>query len=154
MDRHAMAAEYQHSLAIVRGCCRKRAAGRTVDDRRDAPILAAMAADLEWTIGYMLTGDDRAVHADRRPVPIDPAELGEWIEGMQMASPIRNTDEARADVLLALDVLSEREREAFLLVRGDGFSLGKAAELLGVGKSTVQSYLERAREKIAACRDV
>ena len=48
----------------------------------------------------------------------------------------------------ALARLPERQRAVVSLVHGYGWSMAEAAELLGVGKSTVQSYAERAMKRL------
>ena len=51
-----------------------------------------------------------------------------------------------ADIFAAL---SFRERHCYILHVGRQISVGKIAAGLGVGKSTAQSYIERAKKKIA-----
>jgi RNA polymerase sigma-70 factor (ECF subfamily) len=140
--------DYQYSLAIVRGCCRRRHG-----QPNELNLLNSMQADLEWTIKYMATGDDSPMYPNNRPVPIDPGVLQEWLEERQMQTPIHNADEARSDALMVLDELSDRELEAYLLVKGEGFSVADTARIMAVGKSTVQSYLERAKGKIAEAKE-
>ena len=46
--------------------------------------------------------------------------------------------------------LSDRERVAVVLMNGFEWSLAEVAELLGVSKSTVQTYAERGMAKLRA----
>jgi positive control factor len=142
-----MTADYQQSLAIVRQCCHRRRREPT-----ELTILRSMEADLEWTIKYMATGDDRPLFPNNRAVPVDPCVLAEWIEERQMQTPIRNADEARSDVLMVMDELSDREMEAYLLVKAEGFSWADAARFMGCSKSTVQTHLSRADAKISEAK--
>jgi len=48
----------------------------------------------------------------------------------------------------ALESLSEKQRVVVSLVHGFGWSLSQVADLLGVGKSTVQSYEQRAMKRL------
>ena len=48
----------------------------------------------------------------------------------------------------ALEKLSERQRQAILLCHGYGWTLTEAAEVLGVGASTVQRHIDRGMEKL------
>ena len=48
----------------------------------------------------------------------------------------------------ALARLPKRQRVVVSLVHGYGWSMAEVAELLGVGKSTVQSYDERAMKRL------
>lgn len=138
---------YQMSLGIVRQCCHRRRNQPT-----ELCILNSMEADLEWTIKYIATGDDRPLFPNNRPVPVDPCVLQEWLEERQMQTPVHNADAARSDALMVLDELSDRELEAYLLVKGEGFSVADTARIMAIGKSTVQSYIERAKEKISVAK--
>jgi RNA polymerase sigma factor (sigma-70 family) len=48
----------------------------------------------------------------------------------------------------ALCTLSKREKEIFILAKIELLSYESIADLLGIKKSTVQTYLERAEKKI------
>jgi RNA polymerase sigma-70 factor (ECF subfamily) len=48
----------------------------------------------------------------------------------------------------ALERLSERQRVAVFLVEGLGYSYQEVADLLGVAKGTVQSYVDRGLSKL------
>jgi len=48
----------------------------------------------------------------------------------------------------ALESLSEKQRVVVSLVHGYGWSFGEVAELLEVGKSTIQSYEQRAMKRL------
>ncbi|WP_255295475.1 sigma factor-like helix-turn-helix DNA-binding protein [Bacillus cereus] len=48
----------------------------------------------------------------------------------------------------ALSTLTEREKEIYMMSKGNCFSMEKVSKILGVTKSTVQTTLERADEKI------
>ena len=53
--------------------------------------------------------------------------------------------ELRQALLRALGCLPDRRREAFVLVRVDGLSLGAAAKRMGVTKRTVANHVDMAR---------
>ena len=48
----------------------------------------------------------------------------------------------------ALESLSEKQRIVVSLVHGYGWSLGEVGDLLGVGKSTAQSYEQRGMKRL------
>lgn len=48
----------------------------------------------------------------------------------------------------ALDKLSTRQRQAVLLCHGYGWTLAEAADVLGVGPSTVQRHIDRGMAKL------
>lgn len=47
-----------------------------------------------------------------------------------------------------VEALSDRERQVVLLVHGWGWSLGEVAKMLGVSKSSVQTYADRGLSKL------
>jgi RNA polymerase sigma-70 factor (ECF subfamily) len=48
----------------------------------------------------------------------------------------------------ALETLSERQRQAIVLCHGFGWTLVEAAEVLGVGASTIQRHIDRGMAKL------
>jgi RNA polymerase sigma-70 factor (ECF subfamily) len=44
--------------------------------------------------------------------------------------------------------LTEREKDAYKLVRGQGYSFAQAGRLLGCNKGSVQNFVQRAEKKI------
>lgn len=54
----------------------------------------------------------------------------------------------------ALRALSQKQRTAVVLVHSFEWSQAEVAELLGVGKTTVQKHIERAMEKLQAALGV
>jgi RNA polymerase sigma-70 factor, ECF subfamily len=57
-----------------------------------------------------------------------------------------------AEVLTAISQLPEAQREAVLLVYGEGYSYAEAASLLGIPIGTVMSRLATARSALARLR--
>jgi RNA polymerase sigma-70 factor, ECF subfamily len=58
--------------------------------------------------------------------------------------------ELQAKIREALDMLSPRERMAFLLCHDQGLEVARAAEAIGCSPGAVKSYLFRARAKVKA----
>jgi RNA polymerase sigma-70 factor, ECF subfamily len=58
------------------------------------------------------------------------------------------------DLGVALEKLADDQREALLLVGGEGFSYEEAAEIFGCAVGTVKSRVSRARARLAALMDV
>jgi DNA-directed RNA polymerase specialized sigma24 family protein len=94
-------------------------------------------------VGYLYTigrnyGRPRArVIEPRFPVPA--ADHTPWIEPALPA---------------ALEALPERQRQAVLLVHGEGWTLSEAADLLGVSKYTVRVHVDRGLAKLRAALGV
>jgi RNA polymerase sigma factor (sigma-70 family) len=95
---------------------------------------------MENPVGYLyVVGRNRARRLlKRRPTP-----------AVRYPAPTADTTSAFEPALAgALARLSERERAVVLLLHGFGWSMSEVAATLGVSKSTVQSYAERALVKL------
>ena len=62
--------------------------------------------------------------------------------------PFEITDDQKNTLVEIFKLLSDRERECFLLHIGQGWSMQEIADELNISKSTVQTHVERAKEKI------
>jgi RNA polymerase sigma-70 factor (ECF subfamily) len=94
----------------------------------------------------MMTGFPPTIRSSRC-ISVDPQKVLIWFTTPHPA-PILTVERTRQKILSALDILTHQEREAFLMVVGEGLSYREVAEMMGVKRSTVQCYVERAREKI------
>lgn len=56
--------------------------------------------------------------------------------------------EQRQDLIYLFRSFSDRERQCFIMYEAEQLSMQKIADRLGIKKSTVQQYIERAREKV------
>ncbi len=136
--------EYCQSLKNIRQLIRQ------TSGPDDLSTLRSMERDLEWTIEYMVTGYPSKVRS-RRTIPVDPQKvLVHFSEPLH--EPTLQIEKIRIQLLTALDILSPQEREAFLMVKGEGLSYGETADLMGISKSTVQDYVNRAKAKISKRR--
>ncbi len=140
-DRRTLLDSYCHTLALVR-----RLRARAAD--ADKVILTGMEADLEWTVEYLAAGVPPPGRSRSRTIPVDPQKV---IERMTRpaSAPLASRERARSQVATALGVLSKQEREVYLLVVGEGFSLAEVAEFLMVSRLAVKEYLRRARRKLS-----
>ena len=62
--------------------------------------------------------------------------------------PLELTQEQKRLVFMLFDAWSSRERDCFILHIAQGKSMGEVADELGISKSSVQTNIERAKEKI------
>jgi positive control factor len=123
-----------------------------------------MISDLQYAIEWMKTckrpGNRRGVErlaAYQREKPVDSLHMQRYIEHVGVDKYPWIDREQRDTVTLmeqemiedALSVLTKREREAYLMVRGNCFSFGEAAKLRKVTKSRVQGVVKRAEIKIS-----
>ena len=147
--------EYRESLRLVRKA--RRAAKLRLrlgqDEERaelDCELLASMERDLLWTIEYLETGvmpdNHRGVY--RWVVPVDPARLRYMVRGQTKAGESSGWVTSDEQLEELLSTLTERERDALVMVRGRGISYRQAAEYLGVSPSTVSAMVRRAERKV------
>lgn len=138
----------------------------TLDDqlKSDKKIIEGIIEDLEFAISWMetgrLPGNKRGVErlaAYQRERPFDPLlmqkyfrnmdeQLYEWDDHNQEHS-ITSWDEERIED--ALSVLSKREKEIYLMSRGQCLPYSQIAKYLGIKKATVQDTIKRAERKIS-----
>ncbi len=151
-DMQGLLNEYCASLADVRKALRK---AQKEGNKGDASLLRAMENDLQWSIEYMVTGFPpvESTGPYKKTIPVDPQKVLVWFTQSHPA-PLLPSEKARQQVLSALGILSSQEKEAFMMVVGEGLSYGEAAEMLGVSRSTAQSYVDRAKVKIKECRAI
>ncbi len=86
--------------------------------------------------GYLYrVGQSKARRYRRRPARLPEAEdrASPWVE---------------PGLPDAMGELSERQRQAIVLCHGFGWTLVEAADLLGVGPSTVQRHIDRGMQKL------
>lgn len=139
--------EYNRSLYLVNNL-------RQFANETDGELLESMASDLRYSLEWLKSGrrpgNRRGIErraAYQRERPIDPIHIQNFY-----ANPIPEkctvTDSDRARIEDALSVLTEREREVYLMAKGGCLSYSQIAEKLNVAKGTVQDTLERAEKKI------
>jgi RNA polymerase sigma-70 factor (ECF subfamily) len=102
---------------------------------------------LPWLLGVA-----RRMLANRRRGDARDQALRDRIRSEQLRAPaMGEADASRAGeaVWLALSMLSERDREALLLVAWEGLSTARAARVVGVRANTFAARLYRARRRFA-----
>ncbi|MBP3950324.1 sigma-70 family RNA polymerase sigma factor [Bacillus suaedae] len=126
-------------------------------------IVSGMISDLRFTIEWLRTGkrpgarrgiERRAAYQRERsedPLVIQryvrsTADDHNWTD-IQQESCVTEWDRTRIED--ALSVLTEREKEMYLMSRGGMMSFEQIARMLVVSKSTVQTTIERAEKKIS-----
>jgi len=150
--------EYREALKETRDLYNKA----IVEDKK---TISGMISDLEYAIEWMKTGrrpgNKRGIErraAYQRERPFDPILMQRYFRSMddneyewdkhQQEHAITSWDRERIDD--ALSVLTEREKEIYLMSRGYCLSLGQIARFLDIKKTTVQNYIIRAEKKIGS----
>lgn len=127
-------------------------------DKGERRTIGEMVGECEYAAEWLETGrrpgnrrgiERRAAYQRERLV--DPLVMQAYIGnrsagGAVQASSVSDDDRQRIDNMLAK--LTEKEREAYLMVHGGGLSYGDVADILGIEKGSVQSRVESAQEKI------
>ncbi|WP_018392488.1 sigma factor-like helix-turn-helix DNA-binding protein [Bacillus sp. 37MA] len=120
-------------------------------DNQDKSLINSMISETEFVIQWMVSGrnpDARRGADQTGAYTLDP----KLIEAVVPNRVVMEERKITADEQWLLDDvlgdLTEREKDVFTLVRAEGLSFEYTAELLGVTKSSVQTYLERAERKI------
>jgi positive control factor len=128
----------------------------------DKKIIRGMISDLEFAIEWMTTGrrpgNRRGVErraAYQREKPFDPLLMQKFFRSNE---PVYEWDNhEKEDVITswdreriedALSVLTDREREVYLMSRGYCLTYSEIANYLCISSSSVQTMIERAEKKI------
>jgi len=147
--------EYKQSLKEARKMYIKAS-------EEDKKIIAGMISDLEYAIEWMKTskmpGNRRGIErraAYQREKPFDPLLMQkffrsnepvyEW-DNHEKENVITSWDRERIED--ALSVLTDREREVYLMSRGYCLTYSEIANYLCISSSSVQTMIERAEKKI------
>ncbi|MFC3797913.1 sigma-70 family RNA polymerase sigma factor [Cohnella sp. GCM10012308] len=127
-------------------------------DKGERRTIGEMVGECEYAAEWLETG--------RRPGSVRGVERGyeercwdpAWLEAydshnsryrVERDSVSRDlTDDERFRLDEAMRDLSNRERQCFILHHADGMTFEEIGAELALGRSTVQSYIERATEKI------
>jgi RNA polymerase sigma-70 factor (ECF subfamily) len=120
----------------------------------DKQTIGEMISDCNYTLEWLETGrrpgnrrgiERRAAYQRERPV--DPIVLQTYIRPeTRHTATVSEEDRQRIENILGR--LTPRERECYVMVIGSGLSYAEAAELVGVAKGSVQSFVDSAKKKI------
>lgn len=123
----------------------------TEQEREDKSLINGMISDLEYAIEWLTIGrnPDARRGIDKSGVYVtDPLVIESMLVTTKCHEERSLSTFEKELIEDALCSLSVREKDAFILVRVEGFTFEYAAELLGVKKGAAQSYVERAEKKI------
>lgn len=133
--------EYKESLKVLRSA-------------KVVPLeYGSMVSDTMFAIEVMETGRIPGTKwtvarwaRDKREIPVDPLNLSRYVANQE---PVTEAPEEVVQLLEELTAsLTEREKDAFELVRGRGYSFAQAGKTMGCAKATAQVFVRRAEEKI------
>lgn len=125
-------------------------------DMDDLTQINSMIESMSFSIDWMATGRQPGTYrgAEKRAV-----YQRQYIEDMdtipdiveQLEEDHKHLYISKEERLILADIfasMSHRERQCYVLHEGQGMSMGKIADEVGLKKRTVQQYIERARQKV------
>jgi positive control factor len=126
------------------------------EHKSERQIIGEMISDVEYVIEWLETGrrpgNRRGIErqaAYQRERLMDPIRMQAFVARSTAGSPANLTEWQLHQIEDALCVLSERERECYILAHGECFSYEEIAGLLGITKSSVATHIKRAQAKIS-----
>ncbi|MGM8212622.1 sigma factor-like helix-turn-helix DNA-binding protein [Virgibacillus sp. W0430] len=125
--------------------------GDSIEDKQDKKQINSMTRDMSYSIDWLKIGkepgslrglDRRSIYQRRVLMDMDLFPSLE-IEPKQHVS-----EEQKQAIIDILVVLSVRERQCFILHNAYEMSMAHIGEELNISKSSVQTFINRANEKI------
>ncbi|MFS7259872.1 sigma factor-like helix-turn-helix DNA-binding protein [Carnobacterium divergens] len=128
---------------------------RSIFLRKELKIIGGMISDLQYTIEWLETAREpgtRRTISNRsryqRTSLLAEIEKLSYLVTIEQENQREATEDEIERITAMLNNLSDKERAAYLAVKGQNLSYAKAGEILGVSKASVQSYVNRAQDKI------
>lgn len=128
---------------------------RSIFLRKELKIIGGMISDLQYAIEWLETAREpgtRRTISNRsryqRTSLFAEIEKLSYLVTIEQENQREATEDEIERITVMLNNLSDKERAAYLAVKGQNLSFAKAGEILGVSKASVQSYVNRAQDKI------
>jgi len=135
---------------------KKKVTSNGDENKSERQIIGEMIGDTEYVIEWLETGkrpgNKRGIErraAYQREKLMDPIRMQAFVANSTAGSPANITEWQREQIEDALCSLSDRERECYILAYGQCFSHSDIANLLGITKSSVDTHIMRAQQKIS-----
>lgn len=132
--------------------------GDSLEDLEDKKQINSMIDSINFIIHWLETG--------RNPEQEKGAEIGKiyhvfYYEDMQIFPDIHEqlrenegsgtlqlSEDQKKQLVKIFSELSNRERQCFIMFNVEGLSMQQIADVLGISKASVQTYVKRAQQKI------
>jgi len=134
--------------------------GTSEQDKLDKETLNSMIRDMSFIIKWIEQGKNPE---ELRGIDIRKNYHIKYLSNMEILpditeqierEPPKLTDEQKQIIIKVIESLSDRERDCFILYATQGLSMSEIAGDLGISKSAVQRYIERAKIKINRIKEV
>ncbi|MEK5089066.1 sigma-70 family RNA polymerase sigma factor [Paenibacillus sp. FSL M8-0228] len=129
-------------------------------DADDKKVISGMVSDCEFVEEWLVTGrrpgNKRGVErlaAYQREKLVDPLRMQAYVSNSKAGSPSNLTDSDYFQIEEALRVLTDLERDCFLLSYGHCMPHSYIADVLGLSRGNISTLLKRAKEKIQENRN-
>ncbi len=126
------------------------------EDEETTKTLGSMLSDVQYAIDWLNRGhapaSRRGIHRrsrKQREILIEPLRMQSYANPAACGSPTTITDSERQRIDEAMYMLTERERECYIMKFGRCFTENEIAGLLGLSRTTVQTHIQRAEAKIS-----
>lgn len=120
----------------------------------DLKVISGMISSTEYALFWIESGHER-MQGEKRPITNLSKKKRTQLWGniehsnyLSLEEPRELSSEELALIDHVMGALSQEERDAYMSIYGKGNSYAETAEYLGVARSTVQRYIERAKKKI------
>lgn len=132
------------SLAAIKTC-----------SKRESKLINSMNNHCDFVIRWLTNGQQppnirdvsRLSYVQRERL-CDSNQLSVYMHRNRVVKGQPVSDEKLQKLQEALSILTEKQRECFVMAYGEGMSLSEIAELVGIKKGTVQGYIKDAKKKL------
>ncbi|WP_373836328.1 sigma factor-like helix-turn-helix DNA-binding protein [Jeotgalibaca arthritidis] len=122
----------------------------------NAKEIGSIISSSEYSIKWLRTGAEPKTVAsvtqlsyEQRTVLVSDVDQALMYLNTLKTEYSKMDEEKLHELHIFLNGMTERERDAFISIKGQGNSFEKTAQFMGVSKGTVQDYIKRAEDKIA-----
>lgn len=126
------------------------------EDEETVKTLGSMLSDVQYAIDWLNRGHPptprRGIHRrsrEQREILLEPLKMQSYANPAACGSPTTITDSERQRIEEAMYMLTERERECYIMKFGRCFTEHEIAGLLGLSRTAVQTHIKRAEVKIS-----
>lgn len=146
--------EYEEGRKILQQM--KGVLGDSEADQADKTQINSMIREMTGTIKWLRTGNDPN---ERNGIGIKSVYQINHLSNMDLLpditsqlqderQPLELGQDEKKILIQVFAVLSDRERDCFILHATQDMSMSEIGEMYNIKKTTVQNYIEKAREKI------
>ncbi|QOS97570.1 RNA polymerase subunit sigma-70 [Brevibacterium sp. JNUCC-42] len=133
-----------------------KAMDKGIETSADREYLAACIRDVEYAIEWLETGREPSSvrgmerrSKEQRAILVDPFLMQSYVQhGSPGGCRVAVTEEQASMIDFYMSLLSNGEREAYLMIYGGKLTYEKASELMGLSKGNIQTLIQRAKQKI------